>query len=62
MDIVLVLLPLSLILAACFAWLFVRAVRSGQFEDPEDAARRILDDDDDQGVEEVHRSSAGRRG
>ena len=45
MDIIVVLLPLSTLLAATFGWLFVRAVRSGQYDDVEDARWRILDDD-----------------
>jgi cbb3-type cytochrome oxidase maturation protein len=32
-------------MASLFAFLFVRAVRNGQFEDLDDAARRVLDDD-----------------
>ena len=46
MDIVFILLPLSLVLAAIFVWLFVKAARSGQFDDLDDPAQRILDDDD----------------
>ncbi|MCB9530246.1 MAG: cbb3-type cytochrome oxidase assembly protein CcoS [Myxococcales bacterium] len=45
MDILIVLLPLSVTLAAAFLVLFVRAVRSGQFDDLDDGARRLLDDD-----------------
>ena len=45
MDILLVLLPLSTMLAALFAWMFVRAVRKGQFDDLEDARWRVLEDD-----------------
>jgi cbb3-type cytochrome oxidase maturation protein len=45
MDILLILLPLSLVLAALFVWLFVRAARSGQFEDLDDAPLRMLHDD-----------------
>jgi cbb3-type cytochrome oxidase maturation protein len=46
MDILFVLLPLSTVLAGVFVWLFVRAVRDGQFDDLDDAAQRILDDDE----------------
>lgn len=45
MDILLVLLPVALLLGAVFAWMFVRAARSGQFEDLDDPAIRILQDD-----------------
>ena len=47
MDIIIVLLPLSTLLAATFGFLFVRAVRDGQFEDLDDAAWRVLDDSED---------------
>lgn len=45
MDILLLLLPLALSLGAVFAFLFVRAARSGQFEDLDDPAVRMLQDD-----------------
>ena len=45
MDILLLLLPLALSLGALFAYLFVRAARSGQFEDLDDPAVRMLQDD-----------------
>ncbi len=53
----LILIPiaigLGLISLAAFFW----AVRSGQFDDPDGAAERILDDDDDRPLTE--RRSAG---
>ena len=33
-------------LAALFAWMFVRAVRNGQFDDLEDARWRVLNDEE----------------
>lgn len=45
MDVLIVLLPLSVLLAAGFLVLFTNAVNSGQFEDLDDAAARILEDD-----------------
>ena len=47
MDIVLLLIPLSLILVGVVAWAIFWAVRSGQFDDMEGPAHRILMDDDD---------------
>ena len=41
----LLLLPLSVALGATFVLLFVRAAREGQFDDVDDEARRILDDE-----------------
>ena len=33
-------------LAALFAWMFVKAVRNGQFDDLEDARWRVLNDEE----------------
>ena len=56
MDIVLILLPLSTMLAALFAWMFVRAVRNGQFDDLEDARWRVLNDEEPQPTEPQKRT------
>ena len=47
MDIIYLLLPIAIMLAALIAWLFFWAVKSDQFEDMEGPAHRILMDDDD---------------
>ena len=46
MDILLLLIPLSLVLVALIAGVFVWSVRSGQYDDLEGPAHRILTDDD----------------
>jgi cbb3-type cytochrome oxidase maturation protein len=46
MDILYLLIPISLALVAVIALAFLWAVRSGQFEDMEGPAHRILMDDD----------------
>ncbi len=46
MDILFLLIPLSLVLVALIALALLWAVRSGQFEDLEGPAWRILEDDD----------------
>ena len=46
MDILFLLIPLSLVLVALVVWALLWAVRSGQFEDLEGPAHRILMDDD----------------
>jgi cbb3-type cytochrome oxidase maturation protein len=46
MDILYLLIPMSLILVAVIALIFLWAVKSGQFEDMEGPAHRILMDDD----------------
>jgi cbb3-type cytochrome oxidase maturation protein len=47
MDILYLLVPLSVVLVFAIGALFWWAVRSGQFEDLEGPAHRILMDDDD---------------
>lgn len=46
MDILYLLIPLSLVFVALIAYVFLWAVKSGQFEDMEGPAHRILMDDD----------------
>lgn len=48
MEILFVLIPLSLILLGIAVWAFFWAVRSGQFDDLDSPAYRILLDDDEQ--------------
>ncbi len=47
MEILFLLIPLSLVLVAVIVWALMWAVRSGQFDDLEGPAHRILMDDDD---------------
>ncbi|TSA21514.1 MAG: cbb3-type cytochrome oxidase assembly protein CcoS [Betaproteobacteria bacterium] len=47
MDILYLLIPISLAIVAAIAAVFLWAVKSGQFEDMEGPAHRILMDDDD---------------
>ncbi|QKT04983.1 cbb3-type cytochrome oxidase assembly protein CcoS [Ectothiorhodospiraceae bacterium 2226] len=47
MNILYVLIPLGVVLMALAVWGFMWAVRSGQFDDMEGPAHRILMDDDD---------------
>ncbi|HVK56282.1 MAG TPA: cbb3-type cytochrome oxidase assembly protein CcoS [Burkholderiales bacterium] len=47
MDILYLLIPLSLVLVFLIGVIFWWAVDSGQFEDLEGPAHRILQDDDD---------------
>ena len=46
MDILFLLIPLSVVLALLIGVAFWWSVRSGQFDDLEGPAHRILDDDD----------------
>lgn len=46
MEIIYLLIPLSLVLIGVIVWAFIWAVRSGQFDDLEGPAHRILMDDD----------------
>jgi cbb3-type cytochrome oxidase maturation protein len=42
----LILLPAVLLIGAIFAWLFLAAVKHGQFDDLDDPPTRMLHDDD----------------
>ncbi|MDX1431504.1 MAG: cbb3-type cytochrome oxidase assembly protein CcoS [Gammaproteobacteria bacterium] len=48
MDILYLIIPLSLILVAIIVAAFMWAIRSGQFDDLEGPAHRILLDDDEE--------------
>ena len=48
MEVLFILLPLSLVLVALIVWAVLWAARSGQFDDLEGPAHRILMDDDDE--------------
>ena len=47
MEILYLLIPVSILLLAVGVWVFIWAVRNGQFEDLEGPAYRIIMDDDD---------------
>ncbi len=55
MSILYLLIPLSLVLLGFAIWAFIWAIRSGQFDDMEGPAHRILMDDDDPRVPHVKR-------
>lgn len=46
MEIIYLLIPMALLLVAAIVWAFFWSVRSGQFDDLEGPAWRILMDDD----------------
>ena len=46
MEILYLLIPLSLVLVALIVWVFLWAIRSGQYDDLEGPAHRVLMDDD----------------
>ena len=47
MNILYLLIPIGVIFLGAAIWLFIWAVRSGQYEDLDGPAHRILMDDDD---------------
>jgi len=47
MEILYLLVPLAVLLAGVIVWAFLWSIRSGQFDDLEGPAHRILMDDDD---------------
>jgi cbb3-type cytochrome oxidase maturation protein len=46
MDILILLIPLSLVLVGVIAWIMLWAAKSGQFDDLEGPAHSVLMDDD----------------
>ncbi len=46
MDILLLLIPVSLIIVGLIAWALMWSIQSGQFEDMEGPAHEIIMDDD----------------
>jgi cbb3-type cytochrome oxidase maturation protein len=55
MDILILLIPLSLVLVGVIAWVMLWAARSGQFDDLEGPAHSILmDDDTPHGADDTH--------
>ena len=61
MRILYLLIPLTLILMGIAIWAFIWAVKSGQFDDLEGPAHRILMDDDDPRIPYVHKPPAKRK-
>ena len=58
MEILYLLIPLSLVLVGIIVWVFLWAVRSGQFDDLEGPAHEILMDDDDPVLEPAEEDAA----
>lgn len=58
MNILYLLIPLAVLLMAIALWAFVWSVKSGQFDDLEGPAHRILMDDDDPRIPRSDKQSA----
>ena len=58
MEILYLLIPLSLVLVGIIVWIFLWAVRSGQFDDMEGPAHQVLMDDDGPVIEQ-HSEDSG---
>ncbi len=56
MDVLIFLVPLALLLGLTGLFAFVWALRSGQFDDMDGAALRVLSDDDVRGEEQARPS------
>ena len=46
MEVLYLIIPLSILLVVVIAWVFIWAVRSGQFDDLEGPAHRVIMDED----------------
>ncbi|HSI77764.1 MAG TPA: cbb3-type cytochrome oxidase assembly protein CcoS [Lunatimonas sp.] len=44
MEVIFILIGISIVMASCFLWLFIRAMRSGQYDDTYTPSIRILFD------------------
>lgn len=49
MDVLVWLIPMALVMGGLWLWGFLWALKNGQFDDPEGAASRILQDDEREG-------------
>lgn len=58
MDVLVFLIPAALFLGLCGLGAFLWSLRSGQFDDLDGAAHRVLFDDEDEPDEESQRKSA----
>jgi cbb3-type cytochrome oxidase maturation protein len=61
MEILYLLIPLALVLVALIIAVFLWAIRSGQFDDLEGPAHRILMDDDEPPADRVAREDGSPR-
>ena len=61
MNILFLLIPISLVLLGLIVWIFLWAIRDGQFDDLEGPAHRILMDED-RVVDEQKNSRRGGAG
>ncbi|MDY6890368.1 MAG: cbb3-type cytochrome oxidase assembly protein CcoS [Pseudomonadota bacterium] len=59
MDIVILLIPIAIILAGVAIWAFFWSVNSGQFDDLDSPAHRILYDDDEELIPKEARQKGG---
>ena len=46
MEVLYLIIPLSILLVILIAWIFIWAVKSGQFDDLEGPAHRVIMDED----------------
>ena len=62
MEVLYLLIPVSLVFIGAIAWVFLWAVRSGQFDDMEGPAHQILMDDDGPAGEQTSEATDERAG
>ena len=60
MEIIYLLIPLSVILVGLIIWIFLWAIRSGQFDDLEGPAHQILMDNDDPVIDTDDKQESGK--
>ncbi len=62
MEILYLLIPLSLVLLGVIVWIFMWAIGSGQFDDLEGPAHRILLDDETPIIQSEQKKAGGDTG
>jgi cbb3-type cytochrome oxidase maturation protein len=62
MEIIYLLIPLSVILVGLIIWIFLWAIRSGQFDDLEGPAHSIIMDDDSPQIPEADKDGGDGEG
>jgi cbb3-type cytochrome oxidase maturation protein len=60
MEIIYLLIPLSVVLVGLIIWIFLWAIRSGQFDDLEGPAHSIIMDDDSPKIQEAEDGSGDK--
>lgn len=59
MSVIYLMLPMALVIAGFFVWVFIRSVKGGQFDDLDTPPIRAIFDDDEKKTAAPHDRSGG---